>query len=509
MNLYEIATKLVLQHGWSVIPVLVETKRPTIKWLEYQSRYPELEELQDWFEDADPSKIAMAVVTGKLSNLLIIDSDDGDRYPLGLDAGLVAQTSRGYHLYYEYTEGIRNTAMIDGKKLDVRGEGGYAIIPPSKHKSGKQYKWVKKEKVSKLPSKIVSKLSPEASRFNLKDALGTSTGLRDNNLFKAACSSFSRGEDFDTTLTLVKALNQTFKPPFSEDIVLQKVKSAERYQEKSQIAKPYKMKDLTGEWIQMRKDEEKAPSTGIPGLDKIIKGFIPGHLYTLTAETNAGKTQLAVNFAVNLAMQNKRVAFIALEPDINIITGIKACLANSSYNDAPVDIHNDNIDIFLQRTVPTLEVLKETMKEFAKYYSLVIIDHIGYFVDNEKTVNSQAQVLKELAILTKEAKSAIMIIAHPKKRGESQRRMTLDSISGSAAFKQDSTEVLIMERDKKYPDDEFSDEMSDTAFLRVAKKKVTGSSGSYVKLKFSDKTVRVVEAKNELDNTKLVEEFLT
>ena len=86
MNLYEIATKLTLQYGWSCIPVDPKTKKPVVKWIEYQTRYAELEELQEWFEGKTTKDISIGVVTGKLSDLLVVDSDDGSEFPLGLDS---------------------------------------------------------------------------------------------------------------------------------------------------------------------------------------------------------------------------------------------------------------------------------------------------------------------------------------------------------------------------------------------------------------------------------------
>lgn len=258
----------------------------------------------------------------------------------------------------------------------------------------------------------------------------------------------------------------------------------------------------------MKLTEELAPKTGYPMLDSIIKGFIPGHLYTMTAETNSGKTQLAVNFAVNVARQHKKVAYIALEPDVQIITSILAVWNNTTYEKA-LDIgtkNPENIDIFLQEDIPDIETLKSTMKHLvatSANYDLVIIDHIGYFVNSENNTNqAQSNLLKELAILTKKSNTAILIIAHPRKI---DGKVTMNDIAGSAAFKQDSTEVLLLQRDKKNPDDEYDTTLSDIAYLVVAKKKVSSNSQiSYTKLVFSSDSPKVTEFIHE-DNTKYVE----
>ncbi len=60
------------------------------------------------------------------------------RNPGGQDRG------RGLHFFFRCPEGagIRNDA---GKKLgpglDVRGEGGYVLLPPSTHATRRVYEW--------------------------------------------------------------------------------------------------------------------------------------------------------------------------------------------------------------------------------------------------------------------------------------------------------------------------------------------------------------------------------
>jgi Bifunctional DNA primase/polymerase, N-terminal/Protein of unknown function (DUF3987) len=61
-------------------------------------------------------------------------------------ATLSARTGRGVHLYFYAPEGVavRNRAKV-GPELDVRGDGGYVLAPPSEHASGAVYEWVDPE----------------------------------------------------------------------------------------------------------------------------------------------------------------------------------------------------------------------------------------------------------------------------------------------------------------------------------------------------------------------------
>ena len=61
-----------------------------------------------------------------------------------LTATLTVCTGRGQHLYFRYPQGwtIRNSAGQLSERLDIRGEGGYVVIPPSIHPSGALYAYV-------------------------------------------------------------------------------------------------------------------------------------------------------------------------------------------------------------------------------------------------------------------------------------------------------------------------------------------------------------------------------
>ena len=63
-----------------------------------------------------------------------------------LPATVEQQTgSGGRHLFFNMPEGrdIKNSAKAIGPGLDVRALGGYVILAPSNHPSGKEYKWLK------------------------------------------------------------------------------------------------------------------------------------------------------------------------------------------------------------------------------------------------------------------------------------------------------------------------------------------------------------------------------
>ena len=117
-------------------------QRPAIEWKEYQNRFATGEELSAW----DASSYNLGVVCGRLSQVIVLDVDSPEAQEfvskLGLPRTPIAVTPRGKHFYFAYPAvEIRNEVRVAGLKLDVRGEGGFVVAPPSQHESGAFYEW--------------------------------------------------------------------------------------------------------------------------------------------------------------------------------------------------------------------------------------------------------------------------------------------------------------------------------------------------------------------------------
>jgi hypothetical protein len=93
----------------------------------------------------------IGIVTGEVSGIFAVDVDgiNGEESLDALEAEhgalpktLTNLTGRGKHLIFKHP-GIKIVTRTSklGKNLDVRGDGGYIIGPPSKHASGNQYSW--------------------------------------------------------------------------------------------------------------------------------------------------------------------------------------------------------------------------------------------------------------------------------------------------------------------------------------------------------------------------------
>lgn len=104
-----------------------------------------------WWKNSPDSNIA--VRTGKVSGFWVLDADgaeginavqDLERLNGDLPQTVTVQTGRGgRHYYFQMPadQEISNATKLGGQPVDVRGDGGYVLVPPSNHITGKYYAW--------------------------------------------------------------------------------------------------------------------------------------------------------------------------------------------------------------------------------------------------------------------------------------------------------------------------------------------------------------------------------
>jgi len=130
--------------GWAVIPIPYKSKAAKIRWKKYQNNRPDEARLRKWFGNGKPQNIA--VLLGDVSGgLACRDFDTMQEYELWAEQHPElartlpqVQTARGMHVYFEghfaEIQKIRNG--------ELRGSGGYCLLPPSVHPDGATYKWI-------------------------------------------------------------------------------------------------------------------------------------------------------------------------------------------------------------------------------------------------------------------------------------------------------------------------------------------------------------------------------
>lgn len=104
-------------------------------------------DIRRWFGNGIAFNIGIAA--GSFSGLVVLDIDPKNGGYESIKQFTIPPTlevitgSGGKHYYYALPEGveIRNSAGKLAAGLDVRGENGYVVAPPSIHASGNEYRW--------------------------------------------------------------------------------------------------------------------------------------------------------------------------------------------------------------------------------------------------------------------------------------------------------------------------------------------------------------------------------
>ena len=107
------------------------------------------EVIRAWWEKWPDANIGIA--TGVKSKIVVFDFD----FPKGGESALRdlirkntapyktprVKTGNGIHLYFQYPGFPVKSKVGILPGVDVRGDGGYAVAPPSLHETGRRYEW--------------------------------------------------------------------------------------------------------------------------------------------------------------------------------------------------------------------------------------------------------------------------------------------------------------------------------------------------------------------------------
>ena len=242
-----------LEQGWPVLPVAPAHKRPLVPWQRLQHHRPSPREVRGWFWRWP--RAGVGVVTGRVSGLVVLDVDPahGGGASLArleaahgpLPATVACRTGGGgRHLYFAHPGGVvRNRAGL-AQGLDLRGDGGYVVAPPSLHPSGGRYRWEPGRSPWELePAPLPGWLRERAAGgrghplayWRALVHEGVEEGARNSTLASLAGHLLWHGVDPYVALELLLAWNRVrCRPPLDDREVARVVASIARLHEGSE-----------------------------------------------------------------------------------------------------------------------------------------------------------------------------------------------------------------------------------------------------------------------------------
>jgi hypothetical protein len=223
--------------GFSVFPCEPRGKEPrTRHGCKDATREPD--QIRKWWTRCPESNVAIA--TGAISGMLVLDIDPrhgGDDSLATLEASFgklpgtptVLTGGGGLHIYFRHPGiEIPNSAGRISPGIDVRGDGGYVIAPPSVHDSGNLYHWEVSSRIDELtiadaPQGLLDLvLAPARNGNSAKGFEPTAEfkdGARNDFLYRSARSFHAKFKSTEAEiLAMLDGFNESrCKPPVSGD----------------------------------------------------------------------------------------------------------------------------------------------------------------------------------------------------------------------------------------------------------------------------------------------------
>lgn len=422
---------------FSIFPVK-PNKRPAVtEWKPFQEGRPGLAKIEQWKK----SNYGIAIATGKLSNLTVIDADTPEAIA-ELEAAnrgkvqipQVITPTGGRHYYCRYSSELPANDACRGKckKIDVRSEGGYVVAPPTRAKYEKPegnpivgtYKWDEKFNPSlipipNVPAQWIYLLHPLAKTAGEFEAAGERLvdGRRDVDLFHMAWTFRKDGYPREQVEEIILDLAKKCKPPFSAADAKRKVKSAFERPLKAKIGEvidpsipmSFKMSDVLEEemvWL--------------------WRNYIPSESITLiSGDPNAGKSWWATDMACKVSRGGawpdgapgndpKNVYYMTYEDSLT--KHLKKRIRMLGGDGRKIIAYNSKHPIYL--TLSTPEGLERLENELIRVQvtngGLLITDPILDFTGdcNPNAVEIVRALLTPIAAMAERLKISILMIGH-------------------------------------------------------------------------------------------------
>jgi hypothetical protein len=232
--------------------VAPKEKRPLVAWEPYQHRRPTEALVRSWYRRWPDAGVG--IVTGLVSRLLVLDVDpahggEASLQRLSQAHGPLPWTVEchtgggGRHLYFAHPGGVIQNRAGFRPGLDLRGDGGYVVAPPSVHPSGRPYAWSAtgdpaRAGIAELPLWLLQTLSGAAGRGRAGHPLshwrklaaeGVAEGRRNSTAASLTGHLLFHGVDAEVVRELLLCWNRVrCRPPLPDEEIARAVESIAR-----------------------------------------------------------------------------------------------------------------------------------------------------------------------------------------------------------------------------------------------------------------------------------------
>lgn len=441
--------------GLAVIPLIPRQKEPMFKnWPNIATT--DKATVDRWWHQEPTDNIGIA--TGPKSNVFVLDVDTrhgGDR----TYDDLVAKNGRpkdtwsqitgtgGFHLFFRYPAfPVRNMAGI-WAGIDIRGDGGYVVAPPSIHPdTGRRYEWdgllpLPQQELADAPQWLIDELY---KRFQPQNKPKYSCpvriphGVQHHTLVSLAGALRRMGLIEEEIYPVLKVVNENrCERPGLDQNIRKIAQSMMRYQtdDRDLYVTATKLWRMTKhqEHQQQEQREELAPVDGLTvykspsvGPKSVINGMLHTGLTIFAGRPKIGKSWLTLQIALNVAYGTAlwgryeidgpgRVAYLGLEESQS-----RTSARLNKITPPGANAQLQNIE-FIYKIPALLAGGSQYLENYlaARCPALVIIDTLFAFTGSTSTnrdvVQADYQRIKTLGEIAARQGTAILVVHHLRK----------------------------------------------------------------------------------------------
>lgn len=420
-----------LSIGWKVFPVVKGEKTPKVK------------EWQNYSGAVAANLDNLGVVTGEASGIVVLDIDPRhggweSLSELEKTHGSLPETLRsitangGAHFFFAHPKSrpVRNgTAIYDKPGVDIRGDGGYVVVPPSLLSDNKQYVWDvgSPMELASLPDWLAAHGENRLRSTAVQEDEAFPEGTRNDSLARVAGSLRHFGTPRDVLVKTLLDINQSkCRPPLPEQEVIAIADSVSRYKQEyapKAAPKPTALSIPSTEFVNMDVKPAVWLVQGIwpegavgfiAGMGKSFKSFLSLELgYSLASGVDfIGKFKVP---------EPRRVLLVQQESSLG---AYQVRVANVARRMGPSEnlfiVSNKHLSLESPTDVERLE------NEIARVRpALLILDPLASFLHgDENSAQHMGEVVSTIRRLRDDYGCAICIVHHNRKDGTAMRGST-------------------------------------------------------------------------------------
>jgi hypothetical protein len=472
--------------GLAVIPLLPKEKRPMFaNWPEVATTDQAV--ISRWWQQTPQANVG--IVTGRKSGIFVLDVDpnNGGRESfedMVLRHGRFPETlqqitgSKGWHLFFRYPSfPVHNAAgLLPG--IDIRGDGGQVVAPPSIHpKTGLTYEWdgldeIENTRIAEAPLWLLELLDGKNSQHgsqHMPIAEKIPHGVQHYTLLALAGALRRMGlSENDMLPTLIEVNRNRCEQPGLDRAVQQIAHSVMKYRpaDNDLFRTASKLWRLTkAKEHEARERDEKLGLAVVDGLTVyrssgidqkcVIQGILYNGLTVFAGRPKVGKSWLTLQLALAVAQGEKLMGAL----DVNAPGGVVYIALEESQSRTATRMQRlvgtespflQNISMVYEMSPLKQGGAEQLEKILAdRHPSLVIIDTflalVGGGSERRDVLRSEYQEMKTVADIARRAETAMVLVHHMRKSVVGENG--IDSVAGSTGVTAAADAIWTLKRE--------------------------------------------------------------